>query len=56
MSWDAYAANEALRLAVLDPPQVRITIKGLNALHAALGGSAPLDLDHAPTALEPVAQ
>lgn len=25
-------------------------------LHAALGGSAPLDLDHAPTALEPVAQ
>ena len=41
---------------VLDPPQVRITIKGLNALHAALGGSAPLDLDHALTALEPVAQ
>jgi anti-repressor protein len=41
---------------VLDPPQVRITIKGLNALHAALGGSAPLALDHAPTALESVAQ
>lgn len=28
---------------VLDPPQVRITVKGIEALHKLLGGQAPVD-------------
>lgn len=34
---------------VLDPPQVRVTAKGLRELHRHLGGSAPLALDQPPT-------
>lgn len=38
---------------VLDAPQVRVTAKGLAALHRALGGSAPLAVD-GPRVLEAV--
>lgn len=30
---------------VLDPPQVRVTVKGLQELHKRLGGTAPLQLE-----------
>lgn len=30
---------------VLDPPQIRVTVKGLTTLHHALGGSAPLAIE-----------
>jgi len=30
---------------VLDPPQVRVTVKGLHRLHHLLGGTAPLRID-----------
>lgn len=30
---------------VLDPPQIRVTVKGLTDLHRALGGSAPLSIE-----------
>jgi hypothetical protein len=29
---------------VLDPPQVRVTVKGLHELHKRLGGEGPLQL------------
>jgi hypothetical protein len=32
---------------VLDPPQVRVTAKGLSDLHQLLGGVAPLRVDAA---------
>lgn len=37
---------------VLDPPQLRVTVKGLHQLHRYLGGTMPLALDHQ----EPVGQ
>lgn len=33
---------------VLDPPQVRVTVKGLGWLHQHLGGAAPLAIDGGP--------
>lgn len=39
---------------VLDPPQVRVTVKGLTTLHRALGGSAPLAIGDPVPQLEAV--
>jgi len=38
---------------VLDPPQVRITVRGIHQLHRLLGGTAPLQIEPAEAAEHP---